>query len=469
MVRSSSDIRKSQRLTMTESNRYEPYIASDNGLCSIVLPKEMISEILLQTEVLATQMEGKGSLPKIFLDLEHLQVADYASFPPLLPEQQEAIRKRQMTDPVRTDDMAYLALRSLIGFQWDKPQSEADIRRAAAYEKALELVLVEVSEQVSESLGSVNALLPYWGRLAFLRVMTAIPDEQIEAYGLSRIGCMLLKEPSFNARSFQYENHGLIGLNFALEPILKGMNRMLLHFFHTQDYSGPKRMERVLVSLVPIVAYFWANTPVRAYKLSPYHAIFDEQVATSVHSLTATQVDFIVRHELGHLVHKHGPRMKNRPESEETTALKHEFEFAADTFAQGSLRSSLYLRLRDDLQWDSGEKTPKERSDAALSRLRDHQSDVTAVRLLFLYMNVIEALGKLLKSRLGSAIMFRTKVDSHPSPSTRISQLNASHIAEHPPTSQVLRYAEGMFADVMAYAEALDDAALVKTMEGIYL
>jgi hypothetical protein len=76
---------------------------------------------------------------------------------------------------------------------------------------------------------------------------------------------------------------------------------------------------------------------------------------------------------------------------------------------------------------------------------------------------------KLLKSRLGSAIMFRTKVDSHPSPSTRISQLNASHIAEHPPTSQVLRYAEGLFADVMAYAEALDDAALVKTMEGIYL
>lgn len=455
-------------MTTAESNRYTPFFASDNDLCSLVLPKERIDAILLETRLRAAQMEGEGDFPKVFFDLEHLQVADYTNFPLLQPEQQEAIRKVQKKDPVRTDDMIYLALRSLICFQWDKPESETDVRRAAAYEKALELVLARVSEEVSESLESENALLPYWGRLAFLRVMATIPEEQIEAYGLSSIGCMLLKEPVFNARSFQYENHGLIGLNYALEPVLKCLNRMLLHFFHTQEFAGPKRMERVLGSLVPIVAYFWANTPVRAYKLTPYHALFDDQMAAMAHQMTAIQVDFIVRHELGHLVLRHGPRMQGRPKSEETTALKHEFEFAADTFAQGSLRSSLYLHLRDALQWSACEKTPQERSDAALLALQDHQSEVTGVRLLFLYMKVIDALGNVLKTRLGSAIMFRTKMDSHPSPSTRISQLNVSHIGEHAPTSQVIRYAERLFEDVMEHAGALDDAALAKTMEGLY-
>lgn len=452
----------------TESNRYAQLLATDNDLCSLVFPKEMINAILLQTTLRAEQMEGEGGRPKVMFDLEHLQVADYANFPPLLPEQQEAIRRVQKKDPVRTEDMAYLALRSLICFQWGRPESKADARRAAVYEKALELVLVEVSAHVSESLGNSDALLPYWGRLAFLRVMSTIPEEQIEAYGLSSVGCMLLKEPAFNARSFQYESHGLIGLNVALEPILKGLNRMLLHYFHTQDFAGPKRMERVLTSLVPTVAYFWANTPVRAYQLSPYHALFDEQMPAFAHELTAMQVDFIVRHELGHLVLKHGPRMQGRPKSEETTALKHEFEFAADAFAQGSLRSSLYLRLRDALQWNSGDKTPQERRDAALFALHDHQRDVTGVRLLFLYMKVIDELGKLLKTRLGSAIMFRTTVDTHPSPSARVSQLDALHIGEHAPTSPLLRYAEGIFAEVIAYAGALDDAALAKTMEGLY-
>ena len=105
-------------------------------------------------------------------------------------------------------------------FHWGKPQSEQDARRAAAYEWALQMALTEVSASVAQALARPEALLPYWGRLGFLRVMATIPDEQIDAQRLDRFACVLLKDPVFNARSIRYEDHGLVGLNFALEPIV---------------------------------------------------------------------------------------------------------------------------------------------------------------------------------------------------------------------------------------------------------
>lgn len=455
-------------MTASESNRYAPFFSSDNNLCSPVLQKEKLYAILAYTEQRANQIGGAGGAPQISLDLEHLQVADYAAFQPLRSEQQEAIRRIRNEAPIRVQDMTYLALRSLIGFHWEEPKSEDEVRRAAAYELALQLVLTEVSEATAEGLERTDAQLPYWGRLAFLRVMATIPEEQIESSGLSSIGCTLLKSPVFNARSFEYRDHGLIGLNFALEPILKGLNRMLLHFFSTQHLSGPRRMERALSSLIPVVAYFWAQTPVRAYKLWPLHALFSKEMAFHAHALTASQIDFIVRHELGHLVLKHGTRMQGRPASKETTALKHEFEFAADTFAQGSLRSSLYMQLRQELQWTASDKTPLERADTALTTLLNHQREVTGVRLLFQYMKVIDDLGRLMKARLGAPIMFRSNVDTHPSPADRVSQLDALHIGEHAPTSQVLRYAESFFEDVLTYAQSVEETVLTNALADIF-
>lgn len=451
------------------NNLYTQHLASDNALCVPVLQQEQLAAILLRTQQIAESMEGAGPKPRVSLDLEHLQVADYAAFPPITQQQQEAIRRLQATQPIRTDEMAYLALRSLIGLFWGEPQREDDIRRAAAYEKALETVPTEVSPLVAQALAKHDAPLPYWGRLGFLRVMGTIPDEQIDAQRLDLIACVLLKDPAFNARSFQYEDHGLVGLNFALEPILKNLNRMLLHFFHTRDMAGPRRLERAWGSMVPLVAYFWARGAVAANRLSPFHVLFDESMVSHAHSITASQVDFVIRHELGHLTLDHARRLGEvKGDTDAKLALRHEFEFAADAFAQGSLRSALYSQLRLNLQWVQEPTNNDESGRKGLDVLHGHQREVGGVRLLFIYMDAVDRIGQLLKRRLGDAIRFRPHMDSHPTPRQRLARLDAFHIGEHVPTSELLRYAEDFFAEILDHANKLDEAALAGPLRGLY-
>lgn len=456
-------------MSENKGSLYAQYMTSDNNLCSLVLPYDQLKAIWVMAVAATESSQGEGQKPKMILDMEHLQVADYASFPPITKQQQDAIRALQASDPIRLDEMAYLALRSLITVVWEKPTSEDDLRRASTFEWALEHAIKETSLSAGKVLGTHNAPLPYWGRLGFLRVMTAIPNDQIEAHDLQRFSCMLLKDPVFNARSFRYENHGLIGLNYALEPILKGLNRMLLHFFHTQELAGPKRLERVLGSLLPIVAHFWSRETIAVNRPSLNHHLFDEEMGKYAHAITASQVDFIIRHELGHLVLDHGRKLRTLDgDSAAKLALRHEFEFAADAFAQGGLRSELYSMLRARLQWSENSGNTADDERKGLDALHYHQQEVSGVRLLFMYMDVIDKAGQLLLRRLGDSIRFRPKMDSHPSARERINRLDALHIGEHPPTSPLLRYAETLFADTLAYADSLQDAELLTSFQNLY-
>lgn len=423
----------------------------------------VINETLRRMTVLAESMVGTGDRPQVSFDLEHLQIAEYSAFASD-DAQRAAIARLHATDPVRPDHLAYLALRSMIGLNWTKVESESDIKRAAAFEKALELTLLSICTQASESLVAMNSRLPYWGRLAFLRVMTTIPEENLQVNGLDRVACVLLKDPVFNARSYQYDDHALIGLNFALEPILKGLNRMLLHFHHSQALAGPKRMCRAWASMAPVVGYFWLHTPTSPHRLTPSHVLFDPAYAQMAHSLTANQIDFIVRHEVGHLVLDHGRRLRAVADSAEAQVLRKEFEYSADAFAHAGHRSALYARVRSELQWKPNQSGYTETAESVnakvLSALHDYQEEGTAVRLLFAYMDVIERLGELLKRRLGASL-FRAASGTHPNPRERRSRLDAFYASEDPPTSQLIRYADSFFSEVVAYAESLSDEELV--------
>jgi len=443
-------------------NNFTPFLATDIDLCTPAVPMPVLYEVLRRVDVLAESMVGTGEKPQVSFDMEHLQVADYGAFASD-DAQRAAINRLHANDPVRPDHLAYLALRSMIGLNWTKVESDSDIERAAAFEKALELTLLSVCTHASESLASPNSRLPYWGRLAFLRVMTAIPQENLQVNGLDRVACVLLKDPVFNARSYQYDDHALIGLNFALEPILKGLNRMLLHFFHSQPLAGPKRMHRAWTSLAPVVGYFWLLTPTSPNRLTPSHLLFDPAYAQMAHWLTANQVDFIVRHEVGHLVLDHGRRLRAVADPAETRVLRKEFEFSADAFAHGGHRSALYSRLRSELQWKPNQcgyaETPEDVNARLLEALQDYQREGTAVRLLFAYMDVIERLGELLRRRLGASL-FRSASGTHPNPRERRSRLDAFYASEDQPTSQVIRYADSFFSEVVTYVESLSDDEL---------
>jgi hypothetical protein len=449
-------------------NRFEEYISSDNDLCIPFLNSAQLAFIWAEMDEIAEKIEGPGAKPAITLDLEHLQVADYRDFPPTTEQQKEEINKLLSAEPIRTDEMAYLALRSMIGLHWRKPESEQDIRRASAYDIALNITLKRISSRIAETLMQNDSKLPYWGRLGFLRVMVTIPDEQIEIHRLQRVACTLLKAPSFNARSFRYDEYDLIGMNFALEPILKGLNRMLLHFFHTEEMAGPRRLERAWASLVPVAAYFWGRVPVPVSQLSRIHILFDEEMMKYAHAITASQVDFIIRHELGHLIMDHGRRINSVTSTGNNKELRHEFEFAADVFAQGSMRSALYSRLRVALQWDKESSVSQDVGERGIAALHDHQREVSGVRLLFYYMDVIDKIGQLLKRRLGNNIQFRSAMDSHPSALERLARLDAMHVGEHAPTSQLMRYAEKFFSDALEYGEQLDLLKLSESLQEAY-
>lgn len=97
------------------------------------------------------------------------------------------------------------------------------------------IVLKMKSQNLAKLLVKPEGLLPYWGRLALLRVMGDLPFENVQRFGLDGVACTLVKKAKFNAMTIAHPSGPIIALNYALEPILKQLNGILLHFFGTHD------------------------------------------------------------------------------------------------------------------------------------------------------------------------------------------------------------------------------------------
>jgi len=69
--------------------------------------------------------------------------------------------------------MIFFALRSLFQFAWPKPTSNGDLRFAAAYDHVLNQILTDTALDLAKQFTAPAALLPYWGRLAFLRLWSS--------------------------------------------------------------------------------------------------------------------------------------------------------------------------------------------------------------------------------------------------------------------------------------------------------
>ncbi|MDE2014873.1 MAG: hypothetical protein KGJ75_18295, partial [Alphaproteobacteria bacterium] len=218
------------------------------------------------------------------------------------------------------------------------------------------------------------------------------------------------------------------GLNYALEPILKHLNRFLLSYFHTQELAGSRRMERAFKASLPIVFHFWSRVPLD--KMHSLNLIFDQNEHIRAHRLTADQLDFIVAHELIHVGSDHGRRLKERLlAGEDETSIRHQFEFSADTLAVNNIRATYA---------DFGEK-------------------YEAVILLFLYMSFVEEAGARLRGRGGDQINFRERPGSHPSSSDRLYGIRAAFEAEGSYKADVITFAERFFSDVLSYIDSLTD------------
>ncbi|ULO25085.1 hypothetical protein [Methylocystis sp. SB2] len=447
---------------MTE-NPYERWLRTEIDLCLPVIDQQRLNAILGETAARVFQGLGQGPVPKVILDLEHLQAADYGTFEGVTDEQRQFISKLHAAEPIRPEEMMFLALRSLFQFTWPKPQSEDDIRFAAAYDFVLDQVLVDTALNLAGQFRGPDALLPYWGQLSFLRVMVGVPLDNITRYGLDRVSCTLVKRAKFNATTFVLDGGALIGMNYALEPILKHLNRYLLHYFCTREMAGPKRLSRAWEGIVPTVLHFWSD--VAATRLtSSSTMLYDEEMGIMAHRLTAEQLDFIVMHELGHFALDHPLRLKAESvPGRDVTTIRHKFEFEADAFALGLMRSRL-VKIRTASDASSEASADVTRISDVTAALHDYRLSLGAVYLLFAYMDFIQRAGEFLRERLGGRIEMRTQMDTHPRASARLEHLELTNLGEYLYTSPLERYATGFLQSVLDYAAGLDDQSLVNSV-----
>jgi hypothetical protein len=451
---------------MTE-NRYARWLGTDNDLCLPVINQAHLDAILLQVAVKVYHVLGLGPKPSTSLDLEHLQVADYGAFEGVSYEQQQFIASLHTQEPIRPEEMIFLALRSLFQFAWPKPESEDDIRFAATYDHVLNEVLIDTTLDLAKQFTAPGALLPYWGRLAFLNVMVQLPVDNIARFGLDRVACTLVKKAKFNATTFALENGPVIGMNYALQPILKHFNRYLLHYFSTREMAGPKRLIRAWEGIVPTVLHFWSDVIASRLTQSPM-MLYGEEMAITAHQLTAEQLEFIVMHELGHVALDHPRRLRMESTSgRDVTTVRHEFEFAADAFALGLMRSKLVKEVRNQTKLDQAADANITPIDEVTTSLHNYQRGLGAAYLLFLYMDFVQRAGELLRDRLGMQINIREQMDTHPRASARLEHLELMNLGEYLYTSPLQRYAQELLQTVLDYAATLDNDGLLASVKPI--
>jgi len=445
--------------TPNEINPYARWLSDDNSLCEPAVKREKIDEILTQTSLRVLRDLGPGPRPKVFLNLEHLQVADYSQFEGVTPEQRTFIAKLHADEPIQPEEMIFLALRSLFLFVWDPPESDDDIRYSASYDYHLSQTLVGVAIDLAKEFRNAQTRLPYWGRMAFLASMSALPLENVRRFGLDRVSCTLLKRAKFNATTFALPD-ALIGLNYALEPILKHLNRLVLHFLSPEHMAGPKRLDRAWNGVAAIVLHFWSSVTATAITRGSTILLHSSEMAQTAQLLTVDQVNFIVAHELGHVAFDHPRRLKEAMAQGQAASLRHEFEFAADAFAFGAMRSQLVERVRDATAIADNGTEQQEEKATVLAGLHHYQHALGSVYLLFLYMDFIQRAGELLHQRLGSELALRDKLDTHPHAAIRLEQLERANMGELLYTSPLERYARSFFDSIIEYASQLSDEAL---------
>lgn len=446
-------------------NPYSRWLKIDFDLCRPVLGREGLNAILEQVIIRVHEAMGLGPKPSTYLDLEQLQIADYSAFEGVSEEQRQFIAELHTREPIRPEEMIFLALRSLFLFGWPKPTSNEDIRFAAASDHVLNQVLTDTALDLAKQFTATDALLPYWGRLAFLRVMVEIPIDNISRFGLDRVACTLVKKAKLNATTFALENGSVIGMNYALEPILKHLNRYLIHYFSTDEMAGPSRLSRAWEGIAPTVLYFWSDVAVTELTRSST-ILFDEDMAIMAQHLTADQVAFIVMHELGHVALDHPRRLRAESKTGcDATTLRREFEFAADGFALGLMRSKLLENLRAQSANPRATEAENDSVDQVTASFREYQKGLCAVYLLFVFVDFIQRAGELLRDRLSERVNIRSRMDTHPEARARLERLELTNLGEHLYTSPLQRYARDFLQAVLDYTATLNDQELLASLK----
>lgn len=444
-------------MTMTKEE-WLAILESDAKLSHSLLNENQIDELLRNVrnyvELLGCSSTTK---PKVVIDIDGLQVLNYAQLPSLSKTQIEYVRQSLSEVKARQEDMIFWGLSSLISFSWELPNNIEEARASAIYAAALNTALHQISEIMDYNFWKEDTLLPYWVRLGWLRTTRSIPKEIMRKFGIDSVACIPIKSCVFNASSTVYRDEYYISFNYALEPILKFLNKFLLHYFSTDgSHSGPRRYARAFEEITPIVLHF--NRSTLANTMSAFSILYGNDVVTAVHRLTADQIDFIFMHEIGHLCHKHPQRLASLAGHSDALSTRHKFEYEADSFAAASLKQSgqspspiIVIRGDDET----------EHKDS----LSQYVGDFNSVQLLFIYMRFIENAGERLRNHLSDVIDFIPENHSHPSSADRLFALRNIMKIDMNHENLLIQYAESFFDKILSHMDSLEKSTLISSVK----
>ncbi|WP_431703359.1 hypothetical protein [Pseudomonas sp. BR20] len=440
-------------MTMTKEE-WSAILESDAKLSRSLLNENQIDELLRNVRNYVELLGCSSTIkPKVVIDIDGLQVLNYAQLPSLSKTQIEYVRQSLSDVKARQEDMIFWGLSSLISFSWELPNNIEEARASAIYAAALNTALHQISEIMDYNFWKEDTLLPYWIRLGWLRTTRSIPKEIMRKFGIDRVACIPVKSCVFNASSTVYHDEYYISFNYALEPILKFLNKFLLHYFSTDgSHSGPRRYARAFEEIAPIVLHF--NRSTLANTMSAFSILYGNDVVTAVHRLTADQIDFIFMHEIGHLCHKHPQRLASLAGHPDALSTRHKFEYEADSFAAASLKQSgqspspiIVIRGNDET--------------AHKESLSQYIGDFNSVQLLFIYMRFIENAGKRLRNHLSDVVDFIPENHSHPSSADRLFALRNIMEIDMNHENLLTQYAESFFDKILSHMDSLEKSTLI--------
>jgi uncharacterized membrane protein YccC len=170
-------------------------------------------------------------------------------------------------------------------------------------------------------------------------------------------------------------------------------------------------------------------------------------------------------HELSHVALDHPRRLSaGTMRGDDVNALRHEFEFAADAFALGLMRSKFLQNLRGQRANPKATEAKDNSVDRVTASFHDYQEGLCATYLLFVFMDFVQRAGELLRDRLSGRINIRSRVDTHPEARARLERLELINLGEHLYTSPLERYARDFLQAVLDYAATLDDEELLASL-----
>lgn len=101
---------------MTTENPYQRLTGDEMVLCKALLTGDELQAIPLEVHTRVFHLMGERPKAQVFIDLEHLQIADYGAFEGLSEGQRKQISDLHVGNPIHPEEMVFLALKSMFQF-----------------------------------------------------------------------------------------------------------------------------------------------------------------------------------------------------------------------------------------------------------------------------------------------------------------------------------------------------------------